>query len=128
MKETLDNIATRISSLVSEYTDDVIKQVEHELDKTSNEILDYIQKNCPRGNGKLHLADTFVKTEVGSGMKKVVYISSNKKGRLVHLIELGFKHRSGKHVEARPFMRPAYNEFTPKMLEDIKAIIRGGKV
>ena len=128
MNKTLDNVVTSISSLVSNYADEVAKQVEHELDETANEILDYIQKNCPRGDGGLHLADTFVKTEVGSGVKKVIYISSNKKGRLVHLIELGFKHRSGRHVEARPFMRPAYNEFTPKMLEDIKAIIKGGKV
>lgn len=128
MNSTLDNVATKISSLLSEYTQDVVQQVESELDDTANEILDYIQKNCPRGDRGLHLADTFVKTEVGSGVKKVIYISSNKKGRLVHLIELGFKHRSGRHVEARPFMRPAYNEFTPKMLEDIKAIIKGGKV
>ena len=44
------------------------------------------------------------------------------------LVELGFKHISGKHVEARPFMRPAYETFTPEMLEDIKKIIeRGGR-
>ena len=61
-------------------------------------------------------------------VNKTIYISSGTKGRLVHLVELGFKHISGKHVEARPFMRPAYETFTPQMLEDIKNIIqRGGK-
>ena len=71
---------------------------------------------------------SFIKTEVGSGLKKTIYISSKTKGRLVHLIELGFKHRSGKHVSAQPFMRPAYDTFTPEMLEDIKKIIeRGGR-
>jgi len=44
---------------------------------------------------------------------------------LVHLIEFGFMHRSGKYVNPRPFLRPAYDTFTPKMLEDIKVIIRG---
>ena len=67
-------------------------------------------------------------TTVGSGVNKTIYISSGTKGRLVHLVELGFKHISGKHVEARPFMRPAYETFTPEMLEDIKKIIeRGGR-
>ena len=97
------------------------------LDETADKILNYIFSNCPRsGLGSNHLADSFIKTEVGSGLKKTIYISSKTKGRLVHLIELGFKHRSGKHVSAQPFMRPAYDTFTPEMLEEIKKIIEGG--
>ena len=56
----------------------------------------------------------------------MIYISSKTKSRLVHLIELGFKHRSGRHVAAKPFLRPAYDKFTPEMLEEIKKIISGG--
>jgi len=37
-------------------------------------------------------------------------------------------HRSGKYVGPRPFMRPAYDLITPKMLEDIKRIIEKGDV
>lgn len=74
MNSTLDNVATKISSLISEYKQDVVQQVESELDDTTNEILDYTQKNCPRGDRGLHLADTFVKTEVGNGVKKEIYI------------------------------------------------------
>jgi len=29
-------------------------------------------------------------------------------------------------VSARPFLRPAYDQFSPKMLEDIQKIIRSG--
>lgn len=126
MAETLDNLGVKISQYVSDYVNDVQKDVVKELDETADEILDYIHTNCPRGNeGSNHLADSFIKTEVGSGLNKTIYISSKTKGRLVHLIELGFKHRSGKHVSARPFMRPAYDTFTPKMLEDIRTIIGG---
>ena len=126
MAETLDNLGVKISQYVSNYVNDVQKDVVKELDETADEILDYIHTNCPRGDeGSNHLADSFIKTEVGSGLNKTIYISSKTKGRLVHLIELGFKHRSGKHVSARPFMRPAYDTFTPKMLEDIRAIIGG---
>lgn len=127
MAETLDNLGVKISQYVSEYVSDVQQNVINRLDNTADEILKYIHTNCPRGDeGGNHLADSFIKTEIGSGLNKTIYISSSTKGRLVHLIELGFKHRGGKHVPARPFMRPAYETFTPKMLEDIRSIIKGG--
>ena len=126
---SLDELGVRISDLIKDYTDDVKEGLENRLDETAKQILDYIKSNCPRSDsGTNHLADSFILTTVGSGVNKTIYISSGTKGRLVHLVELGFKHISGKHVEARPFMRPAYETFTPEMLEDIKKIIeRGGR-
>ena len=126
---SLDELGVRISDLIKDYADDVKEGLEDRLDETAKQILDYIKSNCPRSDsGTNHLADSFILTTVGSGVNKTIYISSGTKGRLVHLVELGFKHISGKHVEARPFMRPAYETFTPKMLEDIKKIIeRGGR-
>ena len=126
---SLDELGVRISDLIKDYADDVKEGLEDRLDETAKQILDYIKSNCPRSDsGTNHLADSFILTTVGSGVNKIIYISSGTKGRLVHLVELGFKHISGKHVEARPFMRPAYETFTPEMLEDIKKIIeRGGR-
>ncbi len=124
---SLDKIGVRLSDIVEQYTEEIQSDVVATLDKTADEIIDYITSHCPKTDtGSEHLADSFIKTEVGSGANKIIYISSKTKGRLVHLIELGFKHRSGKHVPARPFMRPAYDTFTPEMLEDIKKIISGG--
>ena len=126
---SLDELGVRISNLIKDYADDVKEGLEDRLDETAKQILDYIKSNCPRSDsGTNHLADSFILTTIGSGVNKTIYISSGTKGRLVHLVELGFKHISGKHVEARPFMRPAYETFTPEMLEDIKKIIeRGGR-
>ena len=127
MSATLDNLGVKITELINEYANGVKNDALIKLDETADKILNYIFSNCPRsGLGSNHLADSFIKTEVGSGLKKTIYISSKTKGRLVHLIELGFKHRSGKHVSAQPFMRPAYDTFTPEMLEEIKKIIEGG--
>lgn len=129
MGVSVDQIGTRLTDVINDYAIEVQEEVLKRFELTADEILDYVKNNCPRSDsGNNHLADTFVKTEVGTGINKIIYISSQKKGRLVHLIELGFKHRSGKHVPARPFMRPAYDTFTPEMLEDIKRIIKGGKV
>ena len=123
----VDKIGIRLTEYISEYGDEVKEQSLKSLDETADKILNYIISNCPRSDsGSVHLADTFIKTEVGNGLNKVIYISSKSKGRLVHLVELGFKHRSGKHVAARPFLRPAYDTFTPEMLEEIKNIIRNG--
>lgn len=123
----IDELGTALSDIVSGYTDEIQEKVEAELDSTADRIIDYVKDNCPRSDSMgEHLADQFVKTEVGEGYKKTIYISAKKKSGLVHLIELGFKHRSGRHVAARPFLRPAYDELTPKMMDDIKAII-GGK-
>lgn len=127
MSTSLDNLGVKITELINQYANGVKEEALIKLDETADKILNYIFSNCPRsGLGSNHLADSFIKTEVGSGLKKTIYISSKTKGRLVHLIELGFKHRSGKHVSAQPFMRPAYDTFTPEMLEEIKKIIEGG--
>lgn len=129
MSKSIDNLSHKLSSIINTYCDEVKKEAEILLDKTADEIVDYIKQNCPKSAGGFnHLADSFVKTEVGSGVNKTIYISSKTKGPLVHLIELGFKHRSGKHVAARPFLRPAYDTFTPGMLDEIKKIINGGGI
>lgn len=128
MSYTLEQMPIRISEIIKEYSNDINEKISQELDLTAEMILDYIKKNCPRsGYGNNHLADSFVLTTIGSGATKTIYISSATKGRLVHLVELGFRHRNGKYVAARPFLRPAYDTFTPKMLDDIKEIIRKGE-
>ncbi len=119
----MDNVADEINNLVQRYGKEVVAQIEKRIDVTADEILDYIKKNAPRSSrGNKHLADSFVKTKIGD----ITYISSQTKGRLVHLIELGFKHTSGKFVKGRPFLIPSYEIFTPKMLEDLKKIIKDG--
>ncbi len=124
---TIEKLGTKINDLVKEYTKEVLDEIEKELDSTALKVLDYIKINCPKSNhGSNHLSDSFVLTQIGDGGLKTIYISSKTKGRLVHLVELGFKHRNGKMVSPRPFMRPAFDELTPKMIEDIKTIINGG--
>lgn len=129
MDVELDKLPDKLSEIIEGYSDEVQKEALAKLEKAADDVLAYVSEHCPRsGYGTNHLADSFVKTEVGSGLEKTIYISSKTKGRLVHLIELGFRHRSGKHVAAQPFMRPAYDAFAPEMIDDIKRIIRGENV
>ena len=120
-------LAPEIEKAVKDYSKDVELAIVKRLEETADQILDYIKENAPRSPWtKEHLGDSFIKESYGDGVNKTIVIYSKTKGSIVHLIELGFKHRSGKHISARPFMRPAYDELTPKMLEDIKKIINGG--
>lgn len=123
----LTALTPEIEKAVKSYSKDVEKAIIEKLDYTADQILDYIKDNAPRTPWtKEHLGDSFIKETYGEGVNTTIVIYSKTKGYLVHLVELGFKHRSGKLVSARPFLRPAYDQFTPKMLEDIKKIIRSG--
>ena len=123
----LTALTPEIERAVKSYSREVELAIIERLDYTADQILDYIKSNAPRTPfNKDHLGDSFIKESYGEGVNKTIVIYSKTKGSIVHLVELGFKHRSGKLVSARPFLRPAYDEFTPKMLEDIKKIISGG--
>lgn len=123
----LTALTPEIERAVKSYSREVELAIIERLNYTADQILDYIKSNAPRTPfNKEHLGDSFIKESYGEGVNKTIVIYSKTKGSIVHLVELGFKHRSGKLVSARPFLRPAYDEFTPKMLEDIKKIISGG--
>ncbi len=122
----VDEIAVKIDEEVEKYSKDVEDRISACLDRTADEILAYIKSNAPRSShGSVHLADSFIKESYGEGANRIIVIYSKTKGRLVHLIEFGFKHRSGAFVSARPFLRPAYETYAPKMLEEIRGIIKG---
>ena len=125
---TLDELGVAISNMVDDYAQDIIVKLEERLDETAQEIVKYIRSNAPRSGGSKPFADSFIAEPQGSGVNKSIVIFSNEKGKLTHLLEFGFTHRSGKYVGPRPFMRPAYDLLTPKMLEDIKRIIEKGDV
>ena len=100
---SLDDFTLKISELIEKSLD-----FDSELDEISNE----------------HLKDSFTALKEGTKVNKSVTIYSKSKGRLVHLIEFGFVHRSGRFVSARPFLRPSYEKEAPKMEEKIKEAIK----
>jgi hypothetical protein len=123
----LTALTPAIEKAVKTYSKEVELAIVERLEYAADQILDYIKDNAPRTPWtKEHLGDSFIKESHGDGVNKTIVIYSKTKGSIVHLVELGFRHRSGKHVSARPFLRPAYDMFTPKMLEDMKRIINGG--
>ena len=123
---TLDELGVAIENMVEDYVNELIPKLEKRLDETAEEIVKYISNHAPRSGGSKAFADSFVATPQGEGINKTISIYSNTKGKLTHLLEFGFTHRSGKYIGPRPFMRPAYDLLTPKMLEDIRQLIEKG--
>ncbi len=123
---TLNDLGQAIEDEIENYVEGIIPKLEKRLNDTAKDILIYMKRNAPRSGYKNAFADSFVATSNGSGLNTSISIYSEGKGGLTHLLEFGYTHRSGKYVGPRPFMRPAYDMFTPKMLEDIKEIISKG--
>lgn len=121
----VDELTLEIEKSVQAYTKEVEAQISEILDRTANQIIDYIKSNAPKSGRANAMADSFIKESFGEGANKTIVIYSKTKSSIVHLIEFGFKHRSGVFVSARPFMGPAYETYAPKMLEDIRKIIGG---
>ena len=122
----IEALTPEIEKAVKSYSSSVKLAIVEKLEETADKILDYIKSNAPRTAwSHPHLGDSFIKESYGEGVNKTIVIYSKTKGSIVHLVELGFKHRGGKVVAAQPFLRPAYDNFTPKMLEDIKKIMKG---
>jgi len=125
---TLNQIGSAIEDMVDEYAKEVMGDLDVVLDETAKKIIEYISLHAPRSGGNNALADSFVTESTGKGVYKTVSVYSGTKGRLTHLLEFGYTHRSGKFVGPRPFMRPAFDILSPKMIEDVKRIIeKGGK-
>lgn len=114
--------------MVDEYAKEVIEDLDNVLDETARKIIEYISVHAPRSGENKAFADSFITESKGKGIYKTVSVYSGTKGRLTHLLEFGYTHRSGKFVGPRPFMRPAFDILSPKMIEDVKRIIEeGGK-
>ena len=120
---SLDDFTLKISELIERSLDFDI-ELDEILDKTASDIINDIKETAPIGNSNEHLKDSFTAIKEGTNVNKSVTIYSKSKGRLVHLIEFGFVHRSGRFVSARPFLRPSYEKEVPKIEEKIKEAIK----
>lgn len=106
---SLDDFTLKISELI-EKSLDFDSELDEILNKTASDIISDIKETAPIGNSNEHLKDSFTVLKEGTKVNKSVTIYSKGKGRLVHLIEFGFVHRSGRFVSARPFLRPSYEK------------------
>ncbi len=119
------DMINKIEDIINDETKEIIKLLEEKLDESALKIIELIKSSAPRSGKKGALADDFVKEDIGKGHLKTVVIYAKNKGSLTHLLEFGYRHKSGTYVAPKPFIRPSYDYITPKMLEEIRGIISG---
>lgn len=118
----LTDVASEIAGLI-EKSLDFGKEMEEVLESTADDIIGDIRESAPAGKSDDHLKDSFVKLRQGKGTDMSVTVYSKTKGRIVHLVEFGFVHRSGKFVPGKPFLRPSYEKEAPGMEKRIREAI-----
>ncbi|MCM3628801.1 phage head closure protein [Paenibacillus glycanilyticus] len=121
---SIDDLAKEITKAIAEYTADVTKGIEKEIDDSSKLAVKAISDNSPERTTMYAKGWRRKKITSGGTVKYIVY--NKAKPGLTHLLEFGHVKRGGGRVEAKPHIRKQYDAIVPKMLDRIKSIIKNG--
>lgn len=121
---SIDQLAAEITKAVREYTEDVSEAIEQKVDEVADQVLEEVKQTAPKRTGKYRRG--FVKTNRDEPGRVRRFIWNRRRYMLVHLLEFGHAKRGGGRVAARPHLRPAYDKHVPRLLEEIRRIIRNG--
>lgn len=120
----IDRLAAEITKAIQEYTEDVSEAIEQKVDEVADDVLKEVKSTAPKRTGKYRRG--FVKTNRDGPGQVRRFVWNRRRYMLVHLLEFGFAKRGGGRVAGRPHLRPAYDKHVPRLLEDIRRIIRNG--
>lgn len=121
---SIDQLANEITKAVTEYTEDVERAIEREVDQTADIVLKETQQDAPKKTGDY--AKGFKKTNRDSPGVTRRIIWNKKHSGLVHLLEFGHAKVGGGRVAGRPHLRVAYDRNASDLLDRIRKIIRNG--
>lgn len=98
------------------------KVIESATRSTANQMRKLMQAKTPVRTGALRdsLKVSMPKNRE-TGIRRAIIFAQRFYARF---IELGFVHKSGRHIPAKPFMRPAFDEIEPQYIDLIIAGIR----
>lgn len=125
-KIKIDQLANEITKTIKAYTEDVSEAVSREVDKIADDVLKEVKTNHPYKDRSGDYTKGFKKTKRDAPGRTRRIIWNKKHYRRVHLLEFGHAKRGGGRVPAYPHLRPAYDKYTPHLMNNIKKIIRNG--
>lgn len=121
---SIDQLAAEITKAVREYTEDVTEAIEQKVDEVADQVLKEVKSTAPKRTGKYRRG--FVKTNRDGPGRVRRFVWNRRRYMLVHLLEFGHAKRGGGRVAGRPHLRPAYDKYVPKLIEEIRKIIKNG--
>jgi hypothetical protein len=123
-KVSIDNLTAEITQAIQQYTEDVSKAIEAEVNNTARTVLDEVKASSPVKTGEYKKGWARKKSTTGGQIKYTIY--NKEKPGIVHLLEFGHAKVNGGRVSAIPHLRPAYDRHVPEMEKRIKKIIKNG--
>ncbi len=126
---SIENLAEEIAKAAKDYSDDVKKAIEEEIDSTADKILEevVILAKTPRQNYK----KGFAKRKIKKLGKVEATIYNKDYPHLVHLLEKGHivKNQYGtydKRTKKNEHMAPAFEKYKEPFENKIEEIIKNG--
>ncbi len=125
-KIDISELAEELVKAYSDYTEDVIENIEQAADDLSKGALSDIKANSPKKTGSYAKGFRRIKRKNPHGVEFEIW--NPKHYRRVHLLEKGWTGRNGKRVPGRAHMGPAEVKAVKAFEKQVEEIIKeGGK-
>ncbi len=122
----INDLARELARAYSDYTEDVIAEIEVAADQISKDALTEISQNAPKRTGSYAKGFRRVKRKSAKGVEYEIW--NPKHYSRVHLLERGWTMRSGKRVAGKAHMGPAEDKAVKAFEKRVVEIIKeGGK-
>ena len=113
----VNNIAGDIARILSQYTDEVIEDIEEAKEVTAKETVAELKKTSPKNTGAYRKGWTKKKV-------KGAIVIHNKKYQLTHLLEFGHAKVNGGRVEGKPHIKPAEEKAIENYIKRVEKVIK----
>lgn len=113
----VNNIADDIARILSQYTDEVIEDIEKAKEETAKETVSELKKTSPKNTGAYRKGWT----KKRNGTSIVIH---NKKYQLTHLLEHGHAKVNGGRVEGKPHIKPAEEKAIENYIKRVEKAIK----
>lgn len=120
----IDQLGAEIAQALSQYTEEVSKAIEAEIDTTAEALKEEIKAKSPVRTGS-YKKGWKVKKESSKGtVTRTVYNKTDY--QLTHLLEFGHVNRDGTRTHGKAHIGPAEDKYIKQLNKRIEQIIQNG--
>ena len=118
----ISSLSSEIQKILTEYGEDVQRVADEEVVEISKEAVKKLKQTSPKrdkNSSGYSKGWKMKKKDTRFGVETTVYNSTH--GWLVHILENGYEHREGGHVDGKPHVKPVQDWIDKELIQRIKA-------